>query len=131
MSIFPAHAAINRLTPFAHVPDVDRAIAFYTLLGFTIRGDLRDHTGKAFWACVESGNAHLMLAQADGPVAPEDQAVLFYLYTHDVAAIRTHLLANGISDGGDYCGAPIPAEGCACVFKITKPMYMPEGEVRV
>jgi hypothetical protein len=55
-----------------------------------------------------------MLAQASEPVDPRAQAVLFYLYCDDAAALRTRLLESGIE-----------------ASPITHPFYAPRGEFRV
>lgn len=121
---------VTQLVPMAHVPDVERSICFYALLGFAVRNRLR-HGGQTRWAWLDSGNAALMLTAADAPVDPTQQAILFYLYSHDVAGLRAHLLAHGCSDGGDYCGLPGPNGGRSVVFNITYPDYMQHGELRV
>lgn len=121
---------VTQLVPMAHVPDVERSIRFYALLGFTVRNRLR-HDGQTRWAWLDSGDAALMLAAADAPVDPAQQAILFYLYSRDVAGLRAHLLANGCFDGGPYCGAPGPDAGRCVVFEITHPGYMEKGELRV
>jgi len=72
-----------------------------------------------------------MFAAASGPIVPEQQAVLLYLYCADVAALRGHLLASGVADGAALRGGIDPAAGKSVVFEVTRPHYMPEGEVRV
>ena len=72
-----------------------------------------------------------MLAVASDSVKPEQQAILFYLYCADVSAMRAHLLASGISDGGKFFGGPGPNGGRSVVFETTYPDYMPKGELRV
>jgi catechol 2,3-dioxygenase-like lactoylglutathione lyase family enzyme len=112
----------------AHVADVEQSIRFYELLGFHVR-DRVQHAGRTQWAWLTSGKGHLMLAAASGPVVPEQQATLFYLYSDDLAALRTHLLASGLADGAGH------GEGASdrrrVVFKMSHPFYMPEGEIRV
>ena len=96
--------AVNRLVPFVHVADVDASLDFYALLGFVQNNTLRDPAGRAFWSLAQSGNAEIMFSRASGPIDPAQQAVLFYMYSTDVAALRRHLLANGLHDGGAYRG---------------------------
>lgn len=72
-----------------------------------------------------------MLARADGPVDAEQQAILLYMYSLDVAALRRHLLANGLRDGGVYSGAASPGDGPSMVFEVAHPHYMPAGEIRI
>lgn len=114
----------------AHVADVERSIRFYELLGLTVENRMQEG-GRTNWASIGSGAATLMLAVASDPVKPEQQAILFYLYCPDVSAIREHLLANGIADGGKFCGGPGPNGGRSVVFEPTHPDYMPKGELRV
>ncbi|HZW06765.1 MAG TPA: VOC family protein [Phycisphaerales bacterium] len=124
-------AAVSRLVTFAHVADVDASLAFYALLGFTPVHTMKDGAGRSCWAMAVSGSAEIMFALASGPIDPAQQAVLFYMYTSDVAAVRDHLVTHGVSDGGPYCGQAGPNDGRRVVFNIARPHYMPAGEVRV
>lgn len=99
----------------AHVRSVVRSIEFYRKLGFEV--------GKTFvpagrtepsWVWLQSDRANLMLALADEPVVPGQQAVLFYLYCDDVAATRAALQEAGIEVG-----------------PIATPFYAPRGEFRI
>lgn len=124
--------AVNRLVPFVHVADVATSLDFYTLLGFVPQSVLKDHDGSPYWALAKSAAAaEIMLARASGPVDAEQQAVLFYMYTTDVAALRRHLLASGLRDAGRYSGAKSPNDGPRTVFAIAHPDYMPAGEMRL
>jgi len=114
----------------AHVGDVERSIRFYKLLGFEAKNRMGD-AGRTTWAWLDSGEASLMLTTADAPVVPQQQAILFYLYCDDVEALRASLLAGGVADGGTYCGQPPPAGGPPVVYDVTRPFYMPNGEIRV
>jgi len=105
---------VARLVPMAHAADVQRAADFYKLLGFEVRGNLRDHAGQLQWVYLACAQAELMLARASGTVPASEQAVLFYLYSPDLIAVREHLLTNGIE-----------------VSEITYPHYMPKGEIRL
>jgi hypothetical protein len=58
--------------------------------------------------------ADLMFARASDPVIASQQAVLFYLYSPELIALRAHLLGNGVK-----------------VSPISYPDYMPKGEIRV
>jgi hypothetical protein len=115
----------------AHVKDVDAALAFYSLVGFEPVNTLQDHSGRTFWAMARSGSAEIMFAQADGPVDPAQQAVLFYMYTADVRALRQDLLDKGVADGGVFRGQAGTGDGCRVVFAVSHPDYMRAGEVRV
>jgi len=55
-----------------------------------------------------------MLAAADKPVVADQQRVLFYLYTDDVAAAQAALASAGLSPG-----------------EISTPFYAPRGEFKV
>lgn len=133
MSTTPSSAAraaqIHRLTPMAHVVDVEKSIAFYELLGFQAVNRLQWDNGKTRWAMLHSQAALLMLALASGPVDAGVQAVLFYLYTQDLGTLRKNLLAGGVRDAGKFDEAPSDDRGV--LFDITYPPYMQEGELRV
>ena len=106
---------VTGLIAMAHVADVQRSVDFYKLLGMELRGSLKASDSNALrWAHVASEQAHLMFARASGPIVAGDQAVLFYLYSPDLIALREKLLAAGVS-----------------VSNITYPDYMPQGEIRL
>jgi catechol 2,3-dioxygenase-like lactoylglutathione lyase family enzyme len=100
---------IDALVPMAFVADVARSVAFYQKLGFEVCNRIEDQ-----WAMMESAEARVMFSRASEPVDATQQAVLFYLYTRDVKALRQGLLAKGVA-----------------VSEIKHPDYMEEGEVRV
>lgn len=88
------------ITALMHVADVPRSIAFYGRLGFDVGNTFTPQGGgRPVWAWLTSQRAHLMVTQADEPVAAAQQAVLFYLYCDDVAAYRTQLLTRGVACG--------------------------------
>jgi Glyoxalase/Bleomycin resistance protein/Dioxygenase superfamily len=101
------------LVPMAHVADVQRSVSFYQLFGLKMRNNLKAADGAWQWAYVECEQAEIMFARASGPIVAGDQAVLFYLYSEDLVALREHLLAQGVDVSG-----------------ITYPNYMPNGEMR-
>lgn len=130
--------AIDRLVPLVHAADVEASLAFYSLFGFEFDEPMRDEQGNAFFGSAAAPNpnpgkgpAEIMFARASAPIVPETQAVIFYLYTHDVAALRAHLLASGLFDGGKYCGQRGPNNGRRVVFEISYPDYMAHGELRI
>ncbi len=123
--------AVNRLVPFVHVGDVEASLAFYVLLGFAAQNTMKDASGRVFWALAQSGKGEIMLARADGRVDATQQAVLFYMYSTDVAALRRHLLDSGVRDGGKYSGAFSAGDGPRVVFEVAHPDYMQAGEVRI
>jgi catechol 2,3-dioxygenase-like lactoylglutathione lyase family enzyme len=98
---------LTALWPYAHVADVQRSIDWYGRLGLEL-WNTHEAGDRLVWAFVGRESAGIMLALADGPVDPKQQAVLFYGWTEDVAALQREL-------GG----------------RITKPFYMPAGELRL
>jgi catechol 2,3-dioxygenase-like lactoylglutathione lyase family enzyme len=108
-------AQVTGLIAMAHVANVQRSVDFYKLLGMELLGSLKaSDSSELRWAHVACEEAHLMLARASGPIISGDQAVLFYLYSPNLIALREHLIAAGVS-----------------VSLITYPEYMPKGEVRL
>jgi len=103
----PPEQRVSRLVPFVHVDDVERAIAFYQHLGFLVASIYR-YRERAVWAALESEEAELMVSTDGDPIDPAGQGVLFYLYSKDLAALRSQLLANGIEAGDIEDGTPGP-----------------------
>ena len=126
-----ASLSVNRLVPFVHVADVEGSLAFYARLGFEPQSVAREPNGRAYWALARSGPAEIMLARASGPIDPGQQAVLFYMYSSNIAGLRQHLLASGLRDAGAYTGASRPDDGPLTVFEVAHQDYMPGGEMRV
>jgi catechol 2,3-dioxygenase-like lactoylglutathione lyase family enzyme len=110
----PVTPCVTGLVPMAHVADVQRAADFYKLLGMEMGGSLKNPAGELQWAWLASRQAQLMVTRASEPVIPSQQAVLFYLYSPDLVALRDHLLAKRVK-----------------VSKISYPDYMPKGEIRL
>jgi catechol 2,3-dioxygenase-like lactoylglutathione lyase family enzyme len=100
---------VNRLVPFVRVKDVERSVAFYHHLGFTPRSVYR-YRDRLAWAALVSEGAEIMFEGGSDPAAPDREAVLFYLYSHNLAALRTQLLAAGIEAGEIEDGSPGPHE---------------------
>ncbi len=136
---------VSALTPYVHVADVERSLAFYRHLGFMADSRHAEPlspggpTPRTVWASASCGGARIMFALASGRVDPATQAVLFYVHTKDVAGLRRHLLAAGVTDEGEY-DPESPARRSALwgtasaaglVSTIRRPFYMPEGEMRV
>jgi hypothetical protein len=107
-------AKVTGLIPMAFAADLQRSVDFYKLLGMEVRGSLRNSSGELQWIDLVCEQAQLMFSRASDPVTPGQQAVLFYLYSPDLIALREHLLASGVK-----------------VSPITYPDYMPKGEIRV
>ncbi|MGN7919260.1 MULTISPECIES: VOC family protein [Lysobacter] len=107
----------QRFVPMLHVAQVPRAVAFYATFGFAIGNAHYEPScgDDPVWVSLQSpGGAELMLVLADGPVDDTVQAVLFYVYCDDVAAMRERVLAAGIDAGA-----------------MAYPFYRPKGEFRV
>lgn len=105
----------RQLVAMVFVGDVGRSVEFYRLLGFEVGNTFtqEDATGPT-WAWLRCGEAQLMLAAADEPVVAEQQRVLFYLYTDNVASAHASLAEAGLSPG-----------------EISSPFYAPRGEFRI
>ncbi len=133
----PENFRVHDHVPMAHVTDVDKSVAFYSLLGFQCDSRFSDSSGRTYYAAISSGQAELMLVLASGPIDANQQAVLFYMYSQDVLALRSHLLGKGIPNAGRVPGArksgdqdtPIPPG--PSLFDLVYPPYMNEGELRV
>ena len=97
----------------AHVGDVERSIAFYSLLGFENLRTLGQN-GHLQWAWMQAGEARLMLVRSSRPMNPAAQDVLFYLYATDVVVYREELAARGVK-----------------VSPLSHPAHMPAGEFRI
>ncbi|MCB9853950.1 MAG: hypothetical protein H6819_12690 [Phycisphaerales bacterium] len=129
---FPVH----RVVPYLHVADVEATAEFYSALGFEADTWFRNPKGEAQWVSVRNESsdgrvAEIFFARASGPIDASQQAVLLYLYALDVHALRNHLLAKGLHDGGKYSGQSGPNDGRRVVFEVQYPFYMNEGEIRV
>jgi catechol 2,3-dioxygenase-like lactoylglutathione lyase family enzyme len=99
------------LVPMLSVADVERSIEFYSHLGFEVGNTFAaEGETKPAWAWLQSDDAQLMLSAASESASAK-HAVLFYVYTEDVAAARTSLLHAGLNPG-----------------EITTPFYAPRGE---
>lgn len=108
-------AQIKRLVPMAFVADVQRSIAFYEHLGFSVGNTFTPpDASEPGWAWLTSAGADLMVTKASEPVIPEQQAILFYLYADDVEQARAELEASGLNPG-----------------PIAKPFYAAHGEFRL
>ena len=97
------------LIPFVRVVDVEHSVAFYEHLGFEVQ-DTATYKDHLSWAALKSGDAEIMFEGTFGPPDPEHQRVVFYLYSDDLAALRTRLLDAGIEPGPIEDGSPGPRE---------------------
>lgn len=105
----------RQLVPMLFVADVERSIDFYKHLGFELHNTFAaDGAIKPTWAWLRSDDAPLMLAAANKPIIPDEQRILFYLYTDDVNTAHAALTDKGLTPGA-----------------ITTPFYAPRGEFEV
>jgi catechol 2,3-dioxygenase-like lactoylglutathione lyase family enzyme len=105
----PPAQRVQRLVPFVHVDDVERSVAFYHHLGFTVTSVYR-YRDRPVWASLTSAGAELMVSTDGEPIDPERQGVLFYLYSADLVALRHQLVAAGIAVGEIIDGTPGPTQ---------------------
>jgi hypothetical protein len=98
---------VTGLVPFAHVADVERSVVFFELLGLELR-ETYEHEGRLVWASMGRASAALMLAEGEAPIDARAQGVLFYLYAEDLAGLRDHLVAHGVTAGEIVDGSPGP-----------------------
>ncbi len=111
----PDYMKTRNLVPMVIVADVERSIQFYKHLGFEVGNTFAaEGATKPTWAWLYCGEAQLRLAQANEEIVAEQQRVLFYLYTDDVAAARVSLIEAGLKPG-----------------EISNPFYAPRGEFEV
>ncbi len=103
---------IYDLAPMARVTRVNRSIEFYRHFGFEVQCCFGEP--ELAWAALHAKQGVLMLSRSDQPIAADQQAVLFYLYTTDLQKLRQQLQSAGINTG-----------------EVTFPFYMPEGEMSV
>lgn|SRR5262249_1371956 len=91
---------VQHLVTQIHVKSVQLSMEFYQKLGFGVRNEFTpDDQSETVWAWMRSENAHIMLALADEPVIPSQQAAMFYLYIRDVESTRKTLLQKKIACG--------------------------------
>jgi catechol 2,3-dioxygenase-like lactoylglutathione lyase family enzyme len=128
-------APVFRHVPYVHVADVEASLEFYGALGFKTDSVFRDKKGVPCWASavseVDGRSAEIFFARADAAVVPEQQAVIFYMYSEDVEQLRSHLLSCGLHEGGSYRGQCGPNNGRRVVFEVSRPPYMTDGELRI
>ena len=105
----------RQLVPMVFVADVEGSVAFYEHLGFAVGNTFAaEGATKPTWAWLHSDGAQLMLAAADEEIVADQQRVLLYIYTDDVAAAHESLAEAGLNPDA-----------------ITTPFYAPRGEFQV
>jgi hypothetical protein len=132
----PNDIRVTESVAMAHVVDVDCSVEFYSLLGFACDSRFSAENGVTNWSSISSGKARLMLARASAPVDSSQQAVLFYMYSPNVLALRAHLLKAGVADAGlppceEGSSNPKTAPTGAAVYQVVPRFYMPAGELRI
>jgi len=103
-------AKVGYSTPMLHVAEIEKSIPFYERLGFTTIDT--DRCKPLGWARLHCEGGAVMFLRAEELVDASSQAILLYMYTPDLVALREQLLASGVR---------VPAIG--------HPEYMPSGEV--
>ena len=105
----------RQLVPIISVADIESSIEFYRHLGFEV-GNTFSPAGatKPSWAWLHSGDAQLMLAAESEPIVVDQRAVLFYVYTDDVATAHAALAEAGLNPEA-----------------IASPFYSPRGEFKL
>jgi hypothetical protein len=91
-----------------HVGNVQRSIDFYYHLGF-VTVSVYKYRGQPAWAELRSDGAEVMVTTGEA-IDQAGQGVLFYLYSHDLAALREQLITAGISAGEIVDGTPGPRQ---------------------
>ena len=109
--VAPPGQRVNRLVPFVRVKDVERSVAFYHHLGFTPRSVYK-YRDRLAWAALESDGAEIMFEGGSDAVDPDREAVLLYLYSPDLAALREQLLGAGLEAGEIEDGSPARVRRC-------------------
>jgi catechol 2,3-dioxygenase-like lactoylglutathione lyase family enzyme len=111
---------ISGLVPMLSVQDVERAAAFYELLGFAV-GNRVPRTGAMNWTWLYAPDApdwrrgpNLMLTRSDGAIDGSAQATVLYLYASDLVALREKLIDAGQNPG-----------------PLRYPDYLPKGEFKL
>ena len=104
----PPEHRVSGLVPFVHVGSVQRSIDFYHHLGFVVASIYR-YRGQPVWAELRSEGAELMVTTGDA-IDQTGQGVLFYLYSHDLPALRAQLAAAGVDAGEIVDGTPGPRQ---------------------
>jgi catechol 2,3-dioxygenase-like lactoylglutathione lyase family enzyme len=134
----PCPSPVRRIIPFAYVADVEVSLDFYALLGFTAAHLERSADGRIEWAWAQSAApatggppAAIMFGRSSEPIVTGAQGVFFCVDCDDAAALRSHLLAAGLRDGGVRVGSPGAERAPNVVFAMTYPGYMPAGEFHV
>ena len=108
-------APLDRIVGLLHVLSVPRSINFYAKLGFEVVNSFTPpDSPDPTWAYVRNGGAHLMFGQAEEPVVPSQQGVLFYVYSEKLEDRHRALLEAGVAAG-----------------PVVRPFYSPLGEFRV
>jgi len=73
----------QRVTPMIHVPDVRKAIEWYSSIGFIVVAT-GDDDGETVWAEVSFGDGRVMFSAGGKPAAQDRREVDLYVHTVSV-----------------------------------------------
>jgi hypothetical protein len=76
-----------RITPFIHVPDIDRAIDFFEMLGFT----LYFHAGAYAYVQRECAGVRLLQNHGDDGAPPGNRRFAYYIDVENIEALYAEL----------------------------------------
>jgi catechol 2,3-dioxygenase-like lactoylglutathione lyase family enzyme len=76
-----------RVTPFIHVPDIDRAIDFFEMLGFT----LYFHQDTYAYVQRECAGVRLLQNEGDDGAPPGNRRFAYYIDVEDIEALYAEL----------------------------------------
>ena len=76
-----------RITPFIHVPDIDRAIDFFEMLGFT----MFFHQGTYAYLQRECAGVRLLQNEGDEGAPPGNRRFAYYIDVNDIEALYREL----------------------------------------
>jgi hypothetical protein len=116
-------ARVGSIVAMIHVASVERSAEFYRNLGFEIGNYVPREAPLMQWAWLYQPraanwktSANLMLTRDSrpSPMDNDEPHVLFYLYAHDLVALRAELVAKDIKAG-----------------PICYPEYLPKGEFKL
>jgi uncharacterized glyoxalase superfamily protein PhnB len=80
----------QRVTPMIHVPDVRKAVDWYTSIGFSMIGTGEDD-GEVVWAELSFGDGRLMFSAGGRPSAADGREVDLYVHIQNVDEKRRQL----------------------------------------
>lgn len=90
-------ANLFRITPFMHVPDIEAAIGFFDLLGFTLRFRSADYA----YVQREAAAFRILQNRGDDGAPPGNRRFCYYVDVEDLEALHAELKPKlaGMNDG--------------------------------